>query len=125
MPTILGPTFFSDGYTSLQPVPAQVKRAAQLLEKSRVHQELALTLNGVAPGQAANVTIKQVKPSGGQFTLPAGTGAVENRVELNRNTTAGDVTLHTAQLFKYDTQIAAAVGNGDRNRVFARPGMDV
>mgnify|MGYP001606644384 FL=1 len=115
--------FWSDSYTpkvNRSPKLRQLERMRQPLA-ARKDAELLIENIGVAVGQTASVTVKQVKHNEAPGTFP-NQGVVETRTVISRATVAADETSQEARLatnFSRPTYAADLSGNGGGSKLQA------
>jgi|CXWL01.1.fsa_nt_gi hypothetical protein len=115
--------FWSDSYTpkvNRSPKLRQLERMRQPLA-ARKDAELLIENIGVAVGQTASVTVKQVKHNEAPGTFPV-QGVVETRTVISRATVAADETSQEARLatnFSRPTYAADLSGNGGGSKLQA------
>ena len=115
--------FWSDSYTpkvNRSPKLRQLERMRQPLA-ARKDAELLIENIGVAVGQTASVTVKQVKHNEAPGAFP-NQGVVETRTVVSRVTVAADETSQEARLatnFSRPTYAADLSGNGGGSKLQA------
>ena len=115
--------FWTDSYSHAvgrSPKLRQLERMRQPLA-ARKDAELLIENIGVAVGQTASVTVKQVKHNEAPGTFP-NQGVVETRTVISRATVAADETSQEARLatnFSRPTYAADLSGNGGGSKLQA------